>query len=99
MHGLSSLAKTLSLNSASLMIRTRGKNKGEHLTICQFANDWISADTDDGESMIVNPTSVLLEPGEAQIFLNDGTASGMFWAEYKLKDDLTGFTRKERMPR
>jgi hypothetical protein len=78
------------------VIRTRGKNIGEHLTLHQFCNDWISADDDAGNPIIVNPTSVKLEDGEAQMFINDPDP-GMFWDAYQIDGDR--FVRRQRRSR
>lgn len=68
------------------MIRARGKNAGERLTLVQFCNDWISADDTNGEPVIVDPLTVRLEPGEAQIFLDDPDP-GIFWRRYEISGD------------
>ena len=64
------------------MFRTRGKDKGEHLTLHQFANDWISATTDSGKATLVNPTSIRLEPNEIDKFLMANN-TGFFWDKYE----------------
>jgi len=81
------------------MIRTRGKNKGEHLTLHQFCNDWISATTDDGRPVIVTPTSVAITKEERLVFLDDKNP-GTFWQEFWLENNEdTGVIRFIKAPR
>lgn len=78
------------------MIRTRGKKAGEKLVLHQFCNDWISADDSDGRPVIVNPTSVQLEPGEAEVMLADKNP-GFFWKRYRLTPDHLRLIKLKRV--
>jgi hypothetical protein len=88
------------------MKRLRGKNKGEHLALHQWANDWLSADTDDGKSVIVTPTSVQLEGDEIERLRADEATfasgathhAGEFWALWDLRDDGTFRRRRSVRP-
>lgn len=68
------------------MIILRGKRKGETARLHQYANDWISADAQDGSAIILNPTSVRLEPGEREQ-METHTSTGFFWRRYEVRDD------------
>lgn len=65
------------------MIKWRGFKRGQHCTMHQFCNDWISVDFDDGTAAIVNPLSVELDDdNELVLFLMDNDP-GIFWALYE----------------
>jgi DNA phosphorothioation-dependent restriction protein DptG len=81
------------------MIRTRGKHVGEHLTLIQFCNDWISADDDWGNAVIVTPTSVQLEEGERELFWESRAGSGTFFKEFWLNTSEEGVTTFIRAPK
>ena len=64
----------------------RGRRKGETAKMVQYANDWISADAQDGSPIILNPTSVRLEPGEREE-MDTHTNTGFFWRHYAVRFD------------
>lgn len=68
------------------MIITRGKRAGQTARLHQYANDWISADDQDGRPIILNPTSVRLEPGEREA-MKEHVSTGSFWTTYEVRDD------------
>lgn len=72
------------------MILKTGRNKGLKLTPHQFANDWISATTPDGQSRIVRPPQVQLEPDDFAMFADrDAKHVGQFWKMWELAADGT----------
>ncbi len=74
------------------MIRIRS---GEHLTLHQFCNDWITADTDDGRPVVVTPTTVRFTPEE--IFeLQTNPDPGTFWDEFEIHPDGDRLRKKRR---
>lgn len=75
---------------------TRGKLKGTKVTLHQFANDWLSVDTEDGNAMIINPTSVRLEPGEIEKF-REHSSTGQFWAWYGYDPVGMRFVKQRRV--
>lgn len=60
---------------------------GEHLNPRSVANDWITADTDDGQPVTVPPTTVRLEPSEIDWF-EQKPETGHFWDWYEITEDL-----------
>lgn len=68
------------------MIVRRGRRAGQHLTMHQFCNDWITADTDEGQPVVVSPLRVQLDAAEvAQVRASINT--GIMWELYTLSDD------------
>lgn len=77
------------------MRRLRGKDRDQVLTPHQYCNDWISFDTADGRSGVVNPGQVRLDPEDFEFFAArdpdhpEHGECGSFWQEWRLNDDGT----------
>lgn len=82
------------------MIRLRGKYAGEKLIPRQFCNDWISATTPVGKVVIVNPTTVELEPSDVEFFMTVGpSGAGTFWHQFTLDTEAMRFRKIGRSRR
>lgn len=78
------------------MIILRGKHKGKHARLHQFANDWISADLlPDNHPIIVSPTGVQLE-GDEITEMRAHTSVGSFWSEYSFDASTQRFVKRPR---
>lgn len=78
----------------------RGKHAGKTGRAHQYANDWLTADLDDGtRNVTLKPSMVQLEDDEdwAKFSTTDPNIVGQFWREWRLNGDGT-FTdlRRER---
>jgi hypothetical protein len=78
-----------------------GKRRGEVVKLHQWANDWITADTEDGRPLVLKPPMVEVEGDEYQRltesygrFQQGDKRTGFFWRAWALGDDGR-FTRRE----
>lgn len=68
----------------------------------QYANDWISADLDDGTPTILKPHMVQLDEPDRALFADQSRHVGFFWEVWRLNEDGTFtslLTQPERVRR
>lgn len=74
------------------MILVKGRHRGQVLKPRQFANDWISATTPDGQHVVVSPLAVELEREDLSFF-DQVAGTGTFWTQFALDYETYRFRK------